>query len=699
VRRWAQRSVGAAVQTWVGLAGLPAPARLKAAALAFVMSFTGRMPGIRRTPRTRYDWAAQIDAGGSSIVMACVLWLCRTFPEAPLRVQTIASDGALAPADGHPLVQLLARPNPFYSGVLLWWGTLCDWTISGNSYWIKIRSGAGRPVQLWWVPSPMIEPKWPDDGSAFISHYEYKPDAGKVPIRLAFDDVVHFRYGLDPLNMRKGLSPVGSLLREIFTDEEASAYVATMLRNLGVPGAMISPGDDSEISQADAELIKAEYIQRFGGDNRGLPMVLPGRAKVDILGFSPQQMDVKALRRVPEERVTAIFGTPAVVVGLGAGLDRSTFANFAEAREAAYESNVIPTQRLMSEELSTQLLPDFADPARTVLDFDLSKVRVLQPDQDKLHARARENLKAGLLSLNQSREMIGQEALKQGDVYYIPINVTPTSPEELILAPPISTRVTEQTPAVGDGTAAPADQAPPAGGKLRRLPRGRKSADGLARSIERARRRLDAATRRAVQGVLDAERARVLAHLGAKAADPLDLDTEETALRAVLDPQYKRLLEQILSLTADALGISFELDDPATRAYLAAAGTNIRGITETTLQAIRDALQAGQAEGEGVTQLAARIRDLAEFGSARAQTIARTELGQASNLAALASYRASGVVVGVLVLDGDYDPACAAADGTTLTLDEAAAYPKMEHPNCQRAFAPITDPAELENAA
>ena len=108
-------------------------------------------------------------------------------------------------------------------------------------------------------------------------------------------------------------------------------------------------------------------------------------------------MDLKALRRIPEERVTAVFGLPAIVAGLGAGLDRSTFANFKEAREAAYESNIIPTQRLLGAELKTQLLADFVGETDTWdLEFDLARVRVLQEDEDAKHTRARGDFAAGV---------------------------------------------------------------------------------------------------------------------------------------------------------------------------------------------------------------------------------------------------------------------------------------------------------------
>jgi HK97 family phage portal protein len=417
--------------------------------------------------RTRFNYALEVgDGSRNSIVMGCVLWICRTFPEAPVRVCAVNADGEDTPLDNHPLKLLLDTPNPYYPGELLWSATLADRTITGNAYWLKIRSGLGRVVELWWVPSSMMEPRWPDDGSVFISHYEYKP--GPVePIRLEPSDVVHFRYQtFDWQNSRKGLSPIQSLAREIFTDDEAANYTASMLRNVGVPPVVIAPGPDASPSEEELQQTKTRYQEITTGDARGQALVMSGPTTVTMLGFNPQQMDVRNLRNVPEERISALLGIPAAVVGLGTGLDNTKVgATMAEMREQAYESNIIPTQRLMAAELRTQLLPDFGDVRRLKLDFDLGKVRVLQADENDLHDRARKDLLAGGIALNEFRQMVGMDPLTgaEGDAFYIPTLVTPTPSTELL---------TPTAPAV-TVTALPPGTPPPPPTKMR--PRSQKA--------------------------------------------------------------------------------------------------------------------------------------------------------------------------------------------------------------------------------
>ena len=174
---------------------------------------------------------------------------------------------------------------------------------------------------------------------------------------------------------------------------------------------------------------------------------------------------------------------------------------------------------------------------------------------------------------------------------------------------------------------------------------------------------------------------------GADTADGLIVEGEATLLGDVLTPRQLSLLDDVYQLVLGELGISFDLDDAATRAYLGVAGSNIAGITDTTRLAVQAALMAGQQAGEGIEQLAARLQGLPTFSARRARTVARTELGHASNTAALTSYRASSVVTAVKVWDGDYDSACAAINGKVFPLNSPPA--TLQHPNCRRAFSPV----------
>jgi HK97 family phage portal protein len=366
-----------------------------------------------------YNYRKNAPNGGrnNSIVFAAIKLTTQTFAQSPVQVMQIKDD-ADEVVPNHEMIKLIAKPNPYYNGKLMWRATIADWMF-GNAYWIKNRNGAGVVKELYWVPATQMSPKWnQDDPKSYIDHYDYNPNGKPIPIER--EDVVHFRNGLDPNNVRMGLSPFGALLREIATDEEAAEYTVTVLRNQGVAGMIISPLNERvKLSQPDADRIKASVMTRTQGDRRGEPLVLAGAARAEMMGVDPSKFDLAGIRHIPEERITAMFGTPAILLGLGTGLENATYSNVDGLRKIYYENEVIPTQELISGDLDTQLLPDFVgideqDKYRT--QFDNEKVRVLKDDETAVVTRIATEMEHGILTAGEARQLRGRKPL--GDDFY-----------------------------------------------------------------------------------------------------------------------------------------------------------------------------------------------------------------------------------------------------------------------------------------
>jgi HK97 family phage portal protein len=338
----------------------------------------------------------------SSAIMACVGWVMDTVAEAPLQVKKVSADGETKkPIAKHKMAMLVKRPNPYYSGKVLLRACALSFKLTGNAYILKVRNGAGAPLQLWYEPHYSIRACWGEGPRAeFVSHYEVWREDEWVSVPV--EDVIHFRDGLDPRNPRYGLSKLGAALREVFTDRAAGDYTATMLKNLGVPPMLVSPKGDGII--ADPEAVKRAIMEKTSGAHRGEPLVLDTAADVQMLAFDPKNMNMRELRKLTEERISALVGVPAIVAKLGAGLDRSTFANYGEAREAAYEEGIIPMLALWADDLDTQLLPDFTKAENEECAFDLSGVRVLQDDLYKVALRVSTLFGANVIRRSEARQ-------------------------------------------------------------------------------------------------------------------------------------------------------------------------------------------------------------------------------------------------------------------------------------------------------
>src|SRR6185436_20684530 len=98
--------------------------------------------------------------------------------------------------------------------------------------------------------------------------YKYEYDSGKYEY-LPVENVMHFRLGIDDCDMRKGLSPIKRLIREVASDTEATKFADALLKNFGIPGLVVNLPVESNLSQEAAMDLKNRVANEFGGQGRG----------------------------------------------------------------------------------------------------------------------------------------------------------------------------------------------------------------------------------------------------------------------------------------------------------------------------------------------------------------------------------------------------------------------------------------------
>jgi HK97 family phage portal protein len=370
----------------------------------------------------------------NSAVFACLMTICAAYPEAPLKVYKRQRNREQAKQPAHPLQRLLDMPTPLGELTVeeFWFWTAWAKHTDGNAYWRKIRSGndtTGNVVQLWPVSPALVEPK--TRKGEFISYYRVQTGPNEwedVPT----ENMVHFRLGIDDKDMRRGLSPLKRLIRQISTDDEADKFTDALLKNFAIPGLVVIPAAGTLITEDTADLISTKLSRKFSSDNRGKIAVMSRESKIEQFGFSPEQLDMAILHRIPEERIAAVIGVPPIIAGLGAGLDRATYANFREAREMFTETKLVPMWRVDAARINASLLPDFVNPtARTEIftEFDITNVRALQEDEDRKYARLNIGVQGARpwITVNEARADVGLPPVEGGDDLKQPVAAPPPS--------------------------------------------------------------------------------------------------------------------------------------------------------------------------------------------------------------------------------------------------------------------------------
>lgn len=661
--------------------------------------FTGRL-----MKRTRFDYRAEVGDGlDASVVTAPVQWIQRALPEARLTVRRHRKNGKVDELTEHGALALISRPNPYYADIALWAATIWSWCTDGNAYWIKVRNGVGRPAELWYAPHWTMEPKGSDDGSVFLSHYVYSPGGGLRPVILEPGDVVHFRHGLDPRNPRKGVSPIAGVVREIFMDLESSNFVASLLRNMGVPGVVISPKAGGVVAAEDVEATKIWFQETFGGDRRGGPLVMGAPTDVSPYGFNPQQMNMSEARDVAEERICASLGIPAAVVGFGAGLQSTKVgATMTELRKLAWHNGVLPMGRAFADELDRSLLPDFGDATGLKAGWDVSDVQALSEDEDKRVDRTLKQAAGGLITVFEARTELGWEADDSHRIY---------------LRPAMQIEVPEGRMPEADDP--PEDPEPKTRSKARASAERRRAAQGYVMALQRQEKGLSKAmegrlrsffqdlgdtARKAAEPLLEEFKAAEPKEnksddiLVARILERLGIAAHRTAFQKLYEAHYIGVARKV-SEAGELAGIGGSLPDPVARSIAGAGGrrAGLVDLSAQTKKALFDAIAEGRAEGEGAGALADRIAAHVEGGpwttkEIRSRTIARTETKYAQNVSTIERAKAAGVER-FIVFDGRLGPGRSLQehmdrDGSIVTAAEADQMAADEHPNGTLSFAP-----------
>jgi len=360
----------------------------------------------RQLPGSQRDWSKEAgDLGLNSIVAISIDWYNRNFSQAVPKVYR-ASSTQQDDSINHPIINLIKNPSSLYVSSIFWSFIIQDYKLLGNAYVRKIRVN-GKVVSLQYLPSDMVMPVGSTTNP--IEYWTYTVDGKSY--RLENKDIIHFRYGRDPKDLRLGRSPISSVLREIATDNYASSTAFGLMRNGPIPAMILGPDANDmsvDISPDDARTVKRKLQEDFTADNAGQVAVMTGPYKMDRVSWSPEELTLDTIRRLPEERITAALGINAMVLGLGAGLERSTYQNYERSQQQAWEDGMIPLLKQMAEVISFSLLYEYPETQEgDYFEFDVSNVRALADDLDASSKRAELLYSAGIATLEEAKLIAG----------------------------------------------------------------------------------------------------------------------------------------------------------------------------------------------------------------------------------------------------------------------------------------------------
>ena len=594
---------------------------------------------------------------------------------APLRVYRRLPDGGqeyVGPE--HPVQVLLDKVNPWWTHADLLKATETNLCLWGSAYWFMDKQGG--QVTIWPLRPDMMR-VIPDRGggaTAYIKGFIYQAEGG-VRIPLTRDEVIWFRY-YNPLDEYAGLSPLAAARLTLDMGRNALRFNAAFFEGGAVPQDVIYPVQ-GPVTDEEIEDFYRRLEKRHGGPARAhRPMVvdLSVMGKPERLGFTQRDMEFLASLNFTVEDAARVWGVPPPKMYSQA---QSTYNNVKQADMEFYSDTISVEWRFLEAEITEMLLPSLKEPDLFVA-FDTSNVLSLQEALTELHNRDRQDVTAGILTINEVRANRHLEPVAWGDQFWGPLTLAPVGEESGLFSPPplpLDTAGQELLPGM---------RSLGGNGKGHRN-RAFKSVGKLDRILELFQRRLDPQIRQFLslqKLIFDAQRRDVLEKLLAtrsltrQMGDIFDIAEWTVRSKARGLPLVMRIFVSAAADHAADWGLGpFNSERETVRGWVAkrvafwADSVNVE-----TGKLLMAELEEGAKLGEGIPDLALRVEKAFNFNNVvRAERIARTETLAASNAGHLEVYRQSGIVdekVWLTAQDERVREAHAVAHGQTVAADQ-----------------------------
>lgn len=325
------------------------------------------------------DARAYIEEGFNmnSLIYAAVTWKAKNMTQAVMRAYSgDRKNPELLPVK-HPLTMLMARPNEYQSQRMFMTLNEVFLNMTGNAFIMMDREAPGKlPIALYPLNPDRVR-IIPLDGRKV--GYLFVPDglADKSGVPIVAEDMIHIKLP-NPMDRLEGqgygLSPVSSLARSADADNRVTQYMYSLFKRGLMMGGILSfktPVSDTVMART-----RKRWQEQYGGSDKWAENVgvLDNGAEYQRIAPTFDELGFGPIDERNETRILMPFGVPPIVVGSRIGLMRSTYANYEQARKAAWEDTLMYEIGLFGDDFEYHLSPE----DDTFVMADLSDVHAMK---------------------------------------------------------------------------------------------------------------------------------------------------------------------------------------------------------------------------------------------------------------------------------------------------------------------------------
>ena len=330
-------------------------------------------------------------------------------PDAPVKTEK--------PVEDHPVLRLLERPNPVFSGQVFRYQIGQQIRLTGGCLIWEVTSQMGNnPVELWVIPQAWcrFQPATPQMP---MGSYRVQPVSSSVtsqyyalPSMAGFnlDARLVIRVGWpSPMYPGEFTSPMSacSMMVDIADEQDTATYAG--FQNAPRPTLHINIDGTIDFTQEKRDRLREELNQRNAGSiNAGRPLVTQG-ADVTPLGASPAELDYVNGRNQSRDAMFGIQGISGTIAGV---TEAQAYAALVAASKQTQELSIQPDLDLIAGAFTHRWRPIYGDTFRVQMDaknFD-------DPTTNLAYIQAK--ISSGVYTDNEIRAEFGDPPIEGGDV-------------------------------------------------------------------------------------------------------------------------------------------------------------------------------------------------------------------------------------------------------------------------------------------
>lgn len=339
-------------------------------------------------------------------------------PDIYSQVRKMKALGELEEVDYHPLLALLANPNPQMGGAEFKDAAFGFLLMSGNTYVEAVKPMKSRPPVELWPHRPDRISIIPGEGKFRIASYRYK--SGSSYVDLPGPTVCHTKFW-HPTNDWYGLSPIEAAAMAVDRDNAAESWNTALLQNGARPsGALVT---DAELSEEQKLDLKEAIDERSNPRAAGRPLLLEAGLDWKEMGLTPRDMDWLNSQVWSMKRIAAAYHYPLLLLDPELGGSFST--DYQEARRALYADRALPLMQHLADDFNRWLIPMFGE--NLLLSYDTDNIEALREGEESLWKRTNDPR----MMLNEQREAVGLDPTPDGDVFLIPSTMSRVPADKL----------------------------------------------------------------------------------------------------------------------------------------------------------------------------------------------------------------------------------------------------------------------------